>query len=274
MKVLTVGITTYNREDYLRKTALSLLSSEGIEECHIRIYDDCSTQLSESLIKEIFPLSDIRIRKKNLGADENIRQMYENFLDTDDEILMNADADLLFRPDWLPFLRQHFSHTDGVLSLYNSNHHPAKRRVQLGNFFFLEKIHLGSAGTAFSRKMVEKIVKEMKIKNSLRLDWKWSEFLLSQGVRLLCSETSHIQHIGIDGQNSNGLDRLDYGFNFLPISETNEKFLVEFYEKLLQGGLKTSLEAMEQVRATKDFKLGSAILKYPRKIKNIIRNLN
>lgn len=270
--MITLGITTYNRKGLLIKTAQSLLASNEIEKYNIRIYDDKSTALTKSEIKEIFPTAkDIIVRENNLRADANIRKMYEDFLDTGDEIFVNADSDLLFRPDWISFLLNHFDHGDGVMSLYNSNHHPPESEFIIKNSPFLLKPHLGSAGTVFHRRVVELIVKKLKNESSLRFDWKWSDLLRSNSIRLLCSKNSYIQHIGIDGQNSNGLDRFDFGLNFYPGSHTNEVYLVDFFQELINGGLKNSLDAMEQVRNTKDFKLGSELLKYPRKIKRLFQ---
>ncbi|MNL05885.1 Glycosyl transferase family 2 [compost metagenome] len=272
--MITVGITTYNRPDYLTKALNSLLTSKNLDQCQIRIYDDKSTELNFNRIKEMAPsIKEIVIRERNLGADENIRMMYENFLDTSDEIFFNGDADLLFHPDWVEFLLNHFDQTDGVLSLYNSNLHRGTSQFKIKGSNFNICPHLGSAGTAFSRRIVEKIVREMQYSNSKMFDWKWSKYLLDNNIRLISSDQSYIQHIGISGQNANGLDQFNYGLNYFPGNDLNTKYLIEFYEELLTGGLKNSLEAMDIVRQTKDYRLGKFLLNGPRAVKRFVKSL-
>jgi glycosyltransferase involved in cell wall biosynthesis len=272
--MITVGITTYNRLNYLKKTIDSLMQCRSRDLMNIRIYDDQSRDFGAKELGELIPSAkEIIVRKTNLGADENIRQMYENFLDTGDVIFFNGDADLLFHPGWVDFLVEFLPKTDGVLSLYNSNLHQGTENLTIDGQAFSICPHLGSAGTAFTRDVVIKIIREMKIDNSRCFDWKWSEYLINQGIRLISSQTSYIQHIGIQGQNANGLDLFNYGLNFMPGNEINTRYLIDFYEEALTGGLKNSLQAMESVKNTKDYRVGNLVLKMPRLVKRIIRKM-
>lgn len=263
--MITIGITTYNRIEHLKKTAQSLYACHKLNICNIRIYDDCSSELNESILREIFPTAtQITIRKKNVKSDENIRLMYLDFLQSEDKFLLNADSDLIFNPNWVEFVLDHINKTDGVLSIYNSNYHQSNEFININNNSFISAPHLGSAGTVFTREIVNKIVNEMKYESSLRFDWKWSKYLIENNIRLLVSKTSFIQHIGIDGQNCNGLDQINFGLNFIPGNEININILIEFYDSFMKKALLSNKNAMASIKETKDYKLGHYLLKIPR----------
>lgn len=99
---ICIGITSYNRIGILKKMKNSLCASEGLEYCNIRIYDDCSNEYDSKYLKKIFPnVTEIIRRKRNIGACRNMRQMYVDFLKTKDELLIAADSDLIFNPEWV-----------------------------------------------------------------------------------------------------------------------------------------------------------------------------
>lgn len=114
---ITVGITTFNRKNYLVKLQQSLSMSHNINSCNIRIYDDCSNEFSIRDLKRLFPNAlEIIRRDRNVGADRNMRQMYVDFLKTNDDILVTMDSDLICRPDWIDFTEKHFYYTGGIMS--------------------------------------------------------------------------------------------------------------------------------------------------------------
>ncbi|HDR0890543.1 TPA: glycosyltransferase, partial [Pasteurella multocida] len=124
MLKVTLAIATYNRITYIEKMINSLKSSVDISKINIRIYDDHSEILTKQDLEKLFPYAkEIIVRDKNLGADRNSRKIYDDFLQTNDDILINADSDLIYRPGWLEIIETLLPQTDGVLSLYNSNKH-------------------------------------------------------------------------------------------------------------------------------------------------------
>jgi glycosyltransferase involved in cell wall biosynthesis len=274
--MITVGITTYNRSLYLEKMARSLQESHGINECHIRVYDDHSKNIDETYLKTVFPKAhQITVRLKNLGADENIYQMYKDFLATDDQIFVNADSDLIFHPDWVEMVKKLLPKTDGILSLFNSNMLPPTKTLKIEGVELIEKDFIGSAGTVFTRDVVEKIVNEMKIQSLKRLDWKWSEYLRTQSKkRLLVVRLSLIQHIGIEGQNCNGIDQVNFGLGFIPVSDGNQRALVDFFEEITLSKLSETEKVINFVKSSRDYKLGSSVLKLPRFVKHLISKHN
>lgn len=230
---ITVGITSYNRPEFLSIMSRSLHMCEKIEHCNIRIYDDCSKDFDKDFLKELFPDAvEVKIRGRTLGSDENIHQMYVDFLETGDDVFVGADSDLLFRPDWVAFVEKYLPQTDGVLGLYNSVLHPADRETKINNTIFIHKSNIGSAGLVFRREIMQSIVKN--VSPSRTFDWDFSKHLEKMEVRILVSKIGYVQHIGIHGYNTNDLGPLDYGLNFYPGNAVNEREQVHFFQEALQ----------------------------------------
>lgn len=229
---ISIGITSFNRKKYLAKLQQSLYLSHNIDSCNIRIYDDCSTELSILEIKQLFPTAlTITQRNHNMGPDRNLRQMYVDFLETDDDVLVTMDSDLICRPDWLSFTKDHFHHTKGIMSLYNSKRHKPMKSILINGKMFLEKNHIGAAGSIMSRVIVNEIVRTLPPSDSF--DWKWSELLRRNGIPLLVSNESYFQHIGLQGYNCDGIRTIDYGLNFHPLHEVNQKYMNEYQQEYL-----------------------------------------
>lgn len=227
---LTIGITTYNRLIYIKRMAESLNSSNEIHKYNIRIYDDNSNEFEQGLLEQLFPLNkQIIRRRKNLGADFNMYKMFMDFLLTQDEALFIADSDLIFNPDWLLKIEILFSHTDGILSLYNSVNHKTTSNVLINGHSFLLKEHIGAAGTILRRDLVELIITCVPL--SYSFDWDWSNYLINQGLKLMVVEESLVQHIGVTGENNNGRWGIDFGLNFYPGSISNERILIHFFQE-------------------------------------------
>jgi hypothetical protein len=229
---ITLGITVYNRLDYIKKMCLSIKKTVGLEQCSIRIYDDCSSEFSADTIINEFPfVTEYKRREYNLGADHNMRQMYLDFLKTDDEVLVICDSDMIFRSDWINKLFELLPLTDGVLSLYNSALHLPSESSEIGREKLVKKESLGAAGTIFTRSIVEDIV--TNVKPSYKYDWDWSNYLSTKGIRLLVTEDSYIQHIGIRGENCDACMNIDYGLHFYPSDEDTLRLNVSFFEQVV-----------------------------------------
>lgn len=154
---LTLAIATYQRVDYIERMSASLLASVDISRVSVRVYDDASPDLTEEQLKAYFPYAkEIVRRPKNLKADANMAHIFEDFLKTEDDLLLLADSDLIYRPGWLDVSLALLPETDGVLSLYNSRLHFVES-VCVGKAYALKK-DLGAAGTLMTRDRVRDIV--------------------------------------------------------------------------------------------------------------------
>ncbi|UCC39894.1 MAG: hypothetical protein JSV96_00055, partial [Candidatus Aminicenantes bacterium] len=214
------------------KCAQSLSQIEDINECNIRVYDDCSTEYGKKFLEDIFPeAKEIVVREKNLRADRNMALMFRNFLDTQDDYMLIADSDLIFRSDIIKVIKKVIPGTDGILSLYNSTLHDQIVGSQdIKGIKVLKKKDLGAAGTVLSREVVKRI--SGNINDGDSYDWRWSEFLLKEKLRMFCTEDSYLQHIGFEGQNNDGL-LYDFGKNFYPGNRVNEEIMADYIETAL-----------------------------------------
>jgi len=238
---ITVGITTYNRIDYLKKMRDSLYGCHDLDKCNLRVYDDCSEQFDLAFLSELFPgAKEIVRRPANLGAEGNLRQMYVDFLSTGDDLLFTADSDLIFNPSWIEFLLENFQHTDGVLSLINSAiHHKTSNELVIGGSQFDEKPHLGAAGVVIHKNLVRKIVDQ--INSPTGFDWVWSAYLIENNIRLLASRESFVQHIGLHGVNCDGFLTVEIGNKFKPVNYLNTEIILDSY-------VGTIVELQKQIR--------------------------
>lgn len=231
---ITIGITTFNRIDYVKKMCLSLRHTIGLESCSIRIYDDCSDEYSlDEIVKEFPFVTEYKRREHNLGSDFNIHQMYRDFLETGDEILVNCDSDMIFHSEWINKIKELLPCSDGVISFYNSALHVPAEHLVINNVNMVRKNTIGSAGTVFTRHIVQCIIDNVKA--SFKYDWDWCRFLSVRGIRLLVTEQSYIQHIGIVGQNCDAVQIIDYGLNFYPTDEDTLKLNVAFFEQVVMA---------------------------------------
>jgi hypothetical protein len=238
---LTLAIATYNRKHLLEKMITSLYLSDIGDNVHIRIYDDASTDFDEDYLKRAFPGSKTIIRNPvNIGPSRNMHRIFTDFIVLDDDILILTDSDLIFNREWLAIVERIINHTDGMMSLYNSVLHTRiLGKLQIDNVNMLNKKTIGGAGAVFKKNIIKKILTDLPASNTF--DWDWSDYLVKSGVRLLVTERSYVQHIGIVGFNSGNYfggelsgSLCDYGVNFIGGNEYNEKIQGEFFNELLQ----------------------------------------
>lgn len=223
--MVTIGIPTYNRKNTLIRMADSLHESELPVTCHVRIYDDASTEYGVDFLKDLFPEAvSITRHSSNGGADANMKYMYKDFLQSKDAYFFNADSDLIFRRDWLKVLLEVVDYTDGVISAFNANTvETLDGRKQIGSFSLIQKKVLGAAGVLFTYKSVETIMRDLEDETAVTFDIKWSDNF-SKKNRLWALEESVVQHIGIRGFNSDG-ERFVFGDGFRVDSFTNGQIL-------------------------------------------------
>ena len=212
MSEIVIGITTYNRLDILKKSIASLKSSKLPENCRFRIYDDHSTDYGINQLKNILPEAEvIHIQDQNQGSDGNIWTMYNDFVKRNEsgDVFVNCDSDLIYKSDWLYEAIEALKKTDGVLSVFNTRNHRSITEFDE----FIEKEDIGSAGTIFDYETARLIIERFPDICLSAFDYKWCDFLRERGIRLLCTRSSLVQHIGIDGFNSD-ISTFDFGTGF------------------------------------------------------------
>lgn len=280
---ITIGITSYNRKSILEKMAKSFYESDlSRAQINIRIYDDNSTDFDENYLKTLFPNLKTLIRNKtNLKADLNTYSMYCDFLKSNDDYFFNADSDLIFNKNWLNYILDNFDYTDGILSIFNTKNHIAVDTDETKHL--LLKNDIGAAGTFFSRDRVAQLVSFIQVTEKLAIDWEFCKKFNEQGIKIYCSEESYVQHIGVVGQNTFWGVATDFGENFEIDSLTNGQILNDLLLDLTTTQAKKNAEIIEEkinlksekrindIKNTKDYKLGNFLLKPLRVIKKIIK---
>ena len=209
---IVLGVTTYNRKEILQKSLNSLRQSGLDERCVIKIYDDSSNDMDKADLCSLVPEAEsIYVQPHNLGSDANIRYMYADFVNcySENDVFFNADSDLIYTPGWIDISLSKFESTDGVLSIFNAPSH----RVLTSKGDMIIKEDVGSAGTLFSWEVLNDLLPKIPQNDLGGFDYQWSRKVRQCGMRLFCLKKSLVQHIGIDGYNSD-LARFDYGLGF------------------------------------------------------------
>lgn len=238
---ITLAIPTYNRKEIVEITSLCF---KELSDINIRIYDDRSSEYDLSFLKKVFPTAkEIILRNQNLKADKNMYTIYTDFLNTNDDILIQLDSDMLIGKDFFLMVSEiskNILKEEAVYSLYNSNSHEfIEENVFkiINKEIFKLKEHIGGVCVIFSKKTLEKIIKNIKIKNNdfSNYDYKWSKYLRENNIPIYVSQKSYVQHIGVGGQNNTSIKNIDIGYDFVgTLDITQVNYLLKYYEKLFE----------------------------------------
>jgi glycosyltransferase involved in cell wall biosynthesis len=228
MKIMIV-VPTYNRKHHIETLSRSLSECRGIENADVRIYDDASTDFDETYLKEKFASVSKQIFRRNVRSRQtshNYFQMMSDFLKSDNDVVFLCDSDLLLRPDALDFIKENFKFTDGFVTLYNSDVHYT---IKHGKIFDL-KLDAGHAAMVMNKKCAAMFV---DINNPEMGDFRLSETLIKNNVRILAAKNSLAQHIGISGGKHSGAQHIDYSTSFTPLSEHNKEVINSLKDELI-----------------------------------------
>lgn len=240
---IAIGIPNYNRLEDIARLSGSLKHVKQIDSCEINIYDDKSTQYDTKVLEELFAgFANVNVHenKKNLGADLNIYHICKHFIDSDNDCLFLCDSDLILSPECLEFIETNIADTEGIMSLFNANEHPSKGEISEK---FIVKHSVGSAGVVFSKELLKDIITNVPQENANMWDWSFCRYLNSKHVKIYVSRQSYVQHMGFNGENANFL-LYDYGKNYEPQTEFEEKELGQLYQSFFQAATSVSDEFM------------------------------
>lgn len=209
---LAIGIPVCNRRQLVEFNAFSvsrLVVPENLD-LRILVIDDCSTEFGTDLLSSIYPEGTRILRRETPsgGADYAAADLLGHLVRERTDTVMILDSDCILRSDALITIVRSFSLTDGLLSLFNTDNHPAYQEV--GGFVL--KNSIGAAGTVWSGELAQDILANVLV--GRRWDWRVGEYLRERGTRLFCLKNSALQHLGFSsGENSN-LVQGDFGSGF------------------------------------------------------------
>ena len=243
MKKIMLAMATYNRKEVLEKTIVSLTQVKNIEDVDIFIFDDCSTEYTKEDLKKMIPFAkQIVVRENNLRADRNMYQIHQDYINSNYDILLQVDSDVIFHKDFIEIIKSILSTQTKypVFSLYNSSNHPFVEKgnsLEINKVIFKEKHSIGGICVLFTDKNILKNILDNipKERKSFAYDWYWSHKLQEKGTPVMVSEQSFLQHIGVEGQNKKEIKGIDIGLNFTPTNINDLEFLLHHYEIVISN---------------------------------------
>lgn len=240
MKLL-IGICTYNRKQIIEYTAKSLSEVKGIEKAKIIIYDDCSDEYDIEFLKKIYPMASKIVRnEKRLGADYNTEQMYRDFCKSQENYLFNADSDLLFNSNVIDIIEENIRATEKInskiiFSVFNTPNHKIIKKIDENLY---QKESIGAAGAVLSKQAVKTFIETIPKQYSCKItsiDHFFCSKLKQDDYKILCTQNSYVQHIGLIGQNS-FFYNTDWGENFEIETFNNAKAISEVLQEIFMQG--------------------------------------
>ena len=228
---LTIGVCTHNRKYIIDSTSKSLNEIKNIEKANLKIYDDCSDEYNIEYLKQLYPTA-IKINRndKNLGADCNTKEMYKDFLESDDEYFFNADSDMIFNQNVLELIEKTIKDLEKnnelvVFTVFNT---PTHNKIKDYNDTLCIKKEIGAAGTVFSKKAIQIFMNSTEqYSGRLSIDNYFCKIL--KDYKIFCTNKSYAQHLGFVGQNST-ITGIDYGKDFEIDTMTNAKSIIKIFE--------------------------------------------
>ena len=243
MKKIMLAMATYNRKEVLERTIVSLTQVKNIEDVDIFIFDDCSTEYTKEDLKKMIPFAkQIVVRENNLRADRNMYQIHQDYINSNYDILLQVDSDVIFHKNFIEIIKSILSTQTKypVFSLYNSSNHPFvenRNPLEINKIIFKEKHSIGGICVLFTDKNILKNILDNipKERKSFAYDWYWSHKLQEKGTPVMVSEQSFLQHIGVEGQNNKEIKGIDIGLNFTPTNTNDLEFLLQHYEIVISN---------------------------------------
>ena len=243
MKKIMLAMATYNRKEVLERTIVSLTQVKNIEDVDIFIFDDCSTEYTKEDLKKMIPFAkQIVVRENNLRADRNMYQIHQDYINSNYDILLQVDSDVIFHKNFIEIIKSILSTQTKypVFSLYNSSNHPFVEKgksLEINKVAFKEKHSIGGICVLFTDKNILKNILDNipKVRKSFAYDWYWSHKLQEKGTPVMVSEQSFLQHIGVEGQNNKEIKGIDIGLYFTPTNTNDLEFLLHHYEIVISN---------------------------------------
>lgn len=239
MKV-RLSMSVYNRKEVLSVSMESLRKVNLLDRFEVVLYDDCSTEFDVDYLHQIAPFAArIHRNKTNLRADGNMIAVYRDFLKSDADYLLQIDTDVLFNEDILRVAWDicNSGEKNAVYSFYNSNSHLFIANTapkELAGYTFGQKRDIGAVCVLFPRCIVQGIVSNLIVENDDYhcFDFRWSHWLVQQGIPIWVSEESLVQHIGFVGQNSSlSYDGwIDIGHGFKATNQEDQVYLLSLLQ--------------------------------------------
>jgi hypothetical protein len=228
-----IAIPTYDRLPELIACLTCLREARGLDRYRIFIRDDASTKFGPDELAQLMPLAE-RIDRNavNCGPDLNQVRLLRDCIAAGARRVIVLDSDMIVSPAALDFAERAFERTDGVLSLYNSQHH---REVRGIDEELVEKRSIGGAATCWGAALLASVLDGLGTVRGAYDTWDWQAVYLLRAMRrrMIVSRRSYAQHLGISGQNNRRFGSIDYGSGFVIETNSQARFMAAVFDALL-----------------------------------------
>ena len=191
---IAVAIPTHNRIGYVQLTSKALHGTYTPKD--IWVFDDMSTEYGYKELLNWYATNNVFVTKKHLKADAMARHILEWFVNTEYDILVLLDSDMVVAPNWWKSLNRGLQESKGILSLYNSAA-PKHKSVHCGNVL-CQQSSMGNAGTVWRRDLAKRMLSEMSARDG-GFDWGWPEWCSNNNIPMEALKESAVLHIGVHG---------------------------------------------------------------------------
>lgn len=215
-----IVLSAFNRPEFLCQTLRDLQDRPFGPNIHVElvIIDDCCDPEAERLI-DTFHLHDILIIRvrlpRNCGIANALSFGWGLLLNRDCDYLCNIDSDVLLKSNWIKTLydtyhsaRKSLDTENIVVTGFNANNHPIIKKHRT---FYVKK-SIGGINLFFPTKMYKKYICS-SLNDGNHWDWSLVKILNRNKFPMVCTKPSVIQHIGINGLNSDP-DCYDFADDF------------------------------------------------------------
>jgi len=183
-----IVIPVYNRPEYLERTLKSVFENHNGE--FILISDDGSTDKKvQDVLNKYFELADISgiimqwFTFENAGIAQNLKRVLDKCKSYD--TIITLDSDFIVKKDWVKKLKELVAE-NVIVTGFNAPRHPI---IKSGKFHVKKTI--GGGNLCFTFETYLKFIRPYLIDQM----WDWS--MSYNAPRLLCTNPSVCQHIGV-----------------------------------------------------------------------------
>lgn len=199
-----IVVTTWNRPDYLERMWRSLAQSQ-LPDAVVIIVDDASDDLeTRSLVRALrLPRTPVArlLRRRHTGPNphDGVRAGWDLACRLGVDVLVNLDADMVVRPQWLATVTRLLESATGRVApeviVTGFNAHLHKRLAQFRDHY--RKGSIGGANVVVRRETYQGWLRDAFFDQGW--DWNMVRAAQARGCPLLATRPSVVQHIGFTG---------------------------------------------------------------------------
>jgi glycosyltransferase involved in cell wall biosynthesis len=191
----SIVVPTYNRLSYIKQMVESLIKCT-LTGAHVVFVDDKSDEETIEYLKTLE--WDVVFKPKNTLMLSSYIMGFEYSKSKYPTItrFVTLDSDTIHKPNWLLKLRELYDSQRPCVHCIATCFHTTNHRVLESHKTYKVKETIGGVNMMFDEYMYNKM-KSIPLDKSRLWDYK-----LIEGVRLICTNPSYIQHIGSQGLNS------------------------------------------------------------------------